>query len=81
MVASMPSAALLSAVVIDVGSAHTRAGYAGEETPRMVCHSASGMYIDANGQARVTCELDSLSRECEAQVVVRHRDLDPRMAV
>jgi len=58
--ASFVPASGFNAVVFDMGTLNTRAGFAGEELPRVVCASAAGQFSDANGAKYSVVEMDRL---------------------
>ena len=50
----------VGAVVLDLGSMNTRAGWAGDDQPTLIYSSAIGAYHDAEGRWCSTVEMDSL---------------------
>eukprot|EP00308_Calcidiscus_leptoporus_P012328 CAMPEP_0119355176 /NCGR_PEP_ID=MMETSP1334-20130426/4044_1 /TAXON_ID=127549 /ORGANISM="Calcidiscus leptoporus, Strain RCC1130" /LENGTH=411 /DNA_ID=CAMNT_0007368923 /DNA_START=13 /DNA_END=1248 /DNA_ORIENTATION=- len=70
MAAFLPSNAL-DAVVFEVGSTCTRAGFSGEENARVVCASAVGTYVDASGEEKRAIDLDHLCADVERRIKVR----------
>ena len=56
----VPSSGSLNAVVFDLGSLNSRAGFAGEELPRVVYASVAGQFSDATGAKYSVVEMDRL---------------------
>mmetsp|Transcript_3502 Transcript_3502/g.8272 ORF Transcript_3502/g.8272 Transcript_3502/m.8272 type:complete len:437 (+) Transcript_3502:145-1455(+) len=54
----------VGALVIDVGTTYTKAGYAGEDLPKVVIPSAVGVLDDAGGKAE-NCDMDVESAKAE----------------
>jgi len=50
----------IGAVVIDIGSSMTRAGFAGEDSPRVICPSVVGVYVDETGTRQTVVEMDAI---------------------
>ena len=71
----------LEAVVCDVGSVTTRAGFGGEDAPRVACPSAVGFFAGDDGTERSVVEMDALGWAQPSLLVralhsARHDELD-----
>lgn len=55
-----PPSGHIDALVFDIGGVVTRAGFAGEDAPRVFCPSAVGTYASEQGGVLSVAEMDTL---------------------